>query len=146
MRSCCTCHFLFVYRWFRYLSPDPNNLTLYWWFTRQQSLYQVAADKSRSPSHENPLPVQFHIIFQHILKQLINNQKSAINNQLFHSPSACGQQFVHFPDSVYNLFLLYIAISHLSISSCFFKCNNVSSSVSEKRGTPKFIVFDPLSE
>lgn len=55
------------------MSPDPNYLTLYWWFTRQQSLYQVAADKSRSPSHENPLPVQFHIIFQHILKQLINN-------------------------------------------------------------------------
>ena len=23
MRSCCTCHFLIVYRWFRYLSPDP---------------------------------------------------------------------------------------------------------------------------
>ena len=28
MLSCCTCHFLFVYRWFRYLSPDPCPLTL----------------------------------------------------------------------------------------------------------------------
>ena len=23
MRSCCTCHFSIVYRWFKYLSPDP---------------------------------------------------------------------------------------------------------------------------
>ena len=28
MRSCSTCHFLFVYRWFRYLSPDPGTCPL----------------------------------------------------------------------------------------------------------------------
>ena len=41
MRSCCTCHYLIEYGWFRYLSPDPSNkiiedagdsltLTQYW--------------------------------------------------------------------------------------------------------------------
>ena len=28
MRSCCTCHYLIEYGWFRYLSPDPPALDL----------------------------------------------------------------------------------------------------------------------
>ena len=32
MRSCCTCHFSIVYRWFKYLSPDPWFVIYPLWF------------------------------------------------------------------------------------------------------------------